>query len=158
MAKPNPVFELSAVEKAGMRELHPLDGALLLMHFAFRGLVLHADRYLEKHGLSRVHHRILYVLARANGISVNGLLDTLGVTKQALHRPMKYLQENGYVVAERDMVEHRVKLLRLTPKGARMERTASDHERAAMQAALGKMSSSDQKAWRDVMLALAKQA
>ena len=141
-----------------MRELHPLDGALLLMHFAFRGLVLHADRYLEKHSLSRVHHRILYVLARADGISVGGLLETLGVTKQALHRPMKYLQENGYVVAERDTVEHRVKLLRLTPKGARMERTASDHERAAMQAALGKMSASDQKAWRDVMLALAKQA
>jgi len=158
MAKPNPVFELPAVEKAGMRELHPLDGALLLMHFAFRGLVLHADRYLEKHSLSRVHHRILYVLARADGISVGGLLETLGVTKQALHRPMKYLQENGYVVAERDTVEHRVKLLRLTPKGARMERTASDHERAAMQAALGKMSASDQKAWRDVMLALAKQA
>ena len=158
MAKPNPVFELPAVEKAGMRELHPLDGALLLMHFAFRGLVLHADRYLEKQRLSRVHHRILYVLARADGISVGRLLETLGVTKQALHRPMKYLQENGYVIAERDAVEHRVKLLRLTPRGARVERTASDHERAAMQAALGRMSASEQKAWREVMIALAKQA
>ncbi len=158
MVKPNPVFELPAVEKAGMRELHPLDGALLLMHFAFRGLVVRADEYLAKHDLSRVHHRILYVLARADGISVGGLLETLGVSKQALHRPMKYLQENGYVVAERDAVEHRVKLLRLTPKGVRMERTASDHERAAMQAALGKMSSSEQQAWRDVMIVLAKQA
>jgi DNA-binding MarR family transcriptional regulator len=63
--------------------------------------------------LSRVHHRILYVLARADGISVGGLLGTLGVTKQALHRPMKYLQENGYVVAERGAIEHRIKLLRL---------------------------------------------
>ena len=158
MAKPNPVFALRAVEKAGLREIHPLDGALLLMHFAFRGLVVHADQYLEKHGLSRVHHRILYVLARTDGISVGGLLETLGVTKQALHRPMKYLQESGYVVAQRDAVEHRVKLLRLTPKGARIERTASDHERAAIQAALGKVSSSEQTAWREVMIALAKQA
>jgi DNA-binding MarR family transcriptional regulator len=158
MAKLNSVFELPAVERAGMRELHPMDGALLLMHFAFRGLVSHADQYLEKHGLSRVHHRILYVLARTDGISVGGLLETLGITKQALHRPMKYLQENGYVVAERDAVEHRVKLLRLTPKGTRMERTASDHERAAMQAALGNMSPTAQKAWREVMIALAKQA
>jgi DNA-binding MarR family transcriptional regulator len=158
MAKANPAFELPAVEKAGLRELHPLDGALLLMHFAFRGLVSQADRYLEKHGLSRVHHRILYVIARADGISVGGLLEVLGVSKQALHRPMKYLQDNGYVVAERDAVEHRVKLLRLTPKGVRIERTASDHERAAMEGALGGMSSSEQKAWREVMTALAKLA
>jgi DNA-binding MarR family transcriptional regulator len=71
---------------------------------------------------------------------------------------LKHLQDNGYVVAERGAVEHRVKLLRLTPKGARMERTASDHERAAMEGALGDVSSSGQKAWRDVMTALAKQA
>lgn len=158
MAKPDSVFELPAVEKAGMRELHPLDGALLLMHFAFRGLVVKADQHLEKHGLSRVHHRILYVLARTDGISVGGLLETLGVTKQALHRPMKYLQENDYVTAERDAVEHRVKLLRLTPKGIRMERAASDYERAAMQAALGRLAPTDQKAWREVMIALARQA
>jgi DNA-binding MarR family transcriptional regulator len=158
MAKASPAFELPAVQKAGIRELHPLDGALLLMHFAFRGLVSQADRYLEKHGLSRVHHRILYVIARADGISVGGLLEVLGVSKQALHRPMKYLQDNGYVVAQRDAVEHRVKLLRLTPKGLRMERTASDHERAAMQGALGGMSSSEQKAWRDVMTSLAAKA
>ncbi len=157
MVKANPAFELPAVKNAGMRELHPLDGALLLMHFAFRGLVSQADQYLEKHDLSRVHHRILYVLARADGISVGGLLETLGISKQALHRPMKYLQDNGYVVAERDAAEHRVKLLRLTPKGVRMERTASDFERSAMESALGKMSSSDQKAWREVMIALARQ-
>jgi hypothetical protein len=39
-----------------------------------------------------------------------------------------------------------------------MERKASDHERAAMECALGGMSSSEQKAWREVMTALAKQA
>lgn len=158
MANANAAFKLPAVEKAGIRELHPLDGALLLMHFAFRGLVTHADRYLVKHGLSRVHHRILYVIARVDGISVGGLLEVLGVSKQALHRPMKHLLDNGYVLAERDAVEHRVKLLHLTSKGARTERAASDHERAAMGGALNGMSTSDQQAWRDIMTALALNA
>ncbi len=158
MDKLKPALKLPVVEKAGIRELHPLDGALLLMHFAFRGLVVQADLYLEKHGLSRVHHRILYVIARTDGISVGGLLEVLGVSKQALHRPMKHLQDNGYVTAERDANERRVKLLRLTAKGTRTERTASDHERAAMESALGGMSPSEQKAWRDVMVALAARA
>jgi DNA-binding MarR family transcriptional regulator len=157
-AKPNPAYELPAVEKAGIRELHPLDGALLLMHFAFRGLVSQADRYLEKHGLSRVYHRILYVIARVDGISVGGLLEVLGVSKQALRRPMKYLRENSCVVAERDANELRVRGLRLTPKGVRVERTDSGDERAAMQSALNGLSSAEQKAWRDVMTEFAKRA
>lgn len=158
MAKAKAAFKLPAVEKAGIREIHPLDGALILMHFAFRGLVSQADRYLAKHELSRVHHRILYVIARADGISIGGLLEVLGVSKQALHRPMKHLLDNDYVAAQRDAAEHRVKLLRLTPKGIRMERAASDHERAAIENALGGASPSERKAWRDVMIALAEQA
>jgi len=151
-------LKLPVLQEAGLRELHPLDGALLLMHFAFRGLVSQADRYLAKQGLSRVHHRILYVIARTDGISVGGLLEVLGVSKQALHRPMKQLQDGGYVVAERHAAERRVKLLRLTPKGRRTERTASGHERAAMGGALVGLPAAGQKAWRDVMEALAAKA
>lgn len=158
MAKAHPVFQLDAVERSGMREIHPLDGALLLMHFAFRGLVSDADRLLERHGLSRVHHRILYVVARCDGISVGELLQVLGVSKQALHRPMKFLQDNGYVLAERDRIQHRVKLLRLTAKGTRLERAASDCERKAMDQALGKVSAAGQLAWREVMIDLAERA
>ena len=158
MAKAKTIFDLPAVEKARIREIHPLDGALLLMHFAFRGLVTQADRYLQKHGLSRVHHRILYVLARTDGISVGELFQTLGITKQALHRPLKFLQDRGHVVAVRDPNHHRVKLLRLTPSGGRVERIASDHERAAMETALGTTSVAHQKAWRSIMIALARQA
>jgi DNA-binding MarR family transcriptional regulator len=158
MVKANSIFTLAPVVNSGMKELHPLDGALILMHFAFRGLISNADQYLAKHGLSRVHHRILYVVARTQGISVGGLLDVLGISKQALHRPMKYLQENGYVVAERDINAHRVKKLKLTAKGIRTERTASEHERAAMGSALEHVSEQAQQSWREIMLALAKQA
>ncbi|OGB21744.1 MAG: transcriptional regulator [Burkholderiales bacterium RIFCSPLOWO2_02_FULL_57_36] len=156
--KKSPAFDLSPVKKSGMRELHPLDGALLLMHFAFRGLVVKADLFLESQGLSRVHHRILYAIVRTEGLSIGGLQDLLGVSKQALHKPLKHLQEEGYVIAERDVVQHRTKLLHLTPKGVRLEQAASDHERKAIQDALGTVSPSQQRVWMEIMTALARNA
>jgi len=155
---PNPAFELPRVADAGMRELHPEDGALLLMHFAFRGLVVKADAYLAEQGLSRVHHRLLYAVARADGISIGQLIELLGVSKQALHRPLKFLQDEGYLVAERDPQQHRSKQLRLTVRGARIEKQASAHEREAMQAALRAVSPGEEEAWRKIMTVLARMA
>jgi DNA-binding MarR family transcriptional regulator len=158
MKKNNPIFDLPSIAKAGMRELQPEDGALLLMHFAFRGLVVKADVFLAGHELTRVHHRMLYAIARSEQLSIGGLIELLGVSKQALHRPLKYLQDAGYVVAQRDAIEHRVKILSLTAKGREVERLASKHEGAAMNAALAKVSPAEQKAWRKVMIALAQMA
>ena len=154
----SPAFDLPRVADAGMRELHPEDGALLLMHFAFRGLVMKADAYLAGQGLSRVHHRVLYAVARADGISIGQLIELLGVSKQALHRPLKYLQDEGYIVAERDPQQHRSKQLRLTVRGARTEKQASAHERVAMETALRGVSPSEQEAWRKIMTVLARMA
>ena len=155
---PNPAFDLPRVADAGMRELHPEDGALLLMHFAFRGLVVKADAFLAEQGLSRVHHRLLYAVARAAGISIGQLIEMLGVSKQALHRPLKFLQDEGYVVAERDPQQHRSKQLRLTVRGARIEKQASAHEREAMETALRGVSAGEQDAWRKIMIVLARMA
>jgi len=154
----SPAFELPQVKTSGMRELHPLDGALLLMHFAFRGLVAKADIFLQGHGLSRVHHRILYAIARTEHLSIGGLQDLLGVSKQALHKPLKHLQDEGYVVAHRDAAQHRTKILQLTPKGIRTENAASEHERSAIAEALGTVSSAQQRAWTEIMTALARRA
>jgi len=154
----NPAFELPHVKTSGLREIHRLDGALLLMHFAFRGLVAEADLYLHRHGLSRVHHRVLYAIARSDGLSVGGLLELLGVSKQALHKPLKQLQDEGYVVAQRDPAQHRTKLLRLTAKGARTENAASKRERKAIGEALKTVKPSHRSAWFDVMEVLARRA
>jgi DNA-binding MarR family transcriptional regulator len=154
----NPAFDLPRVANAGMRELHPEDGALLLMHFAFRGLVMKADAFLAGQGLSRAHHRLLYAVARADGISIGQLIELLGVSKQALHRPLKFLQDEGYIVAERDPAQHRSKKLWLTARGARIEKQASTHEREAMETALQAVSPSEQDAWRKIMTALARMA
>jgi DNA-binding MarR family transcriptional regulator len=138
-----------------LKELHPLDEPLLLMNYALRGLVVEADKFLAAHGLSRVHHRILYVLARSDDMSVGGLLVMLGISKQALHRPMKFLLENGYIKNERLESEHRIRTLTLTPKGRAMEKSATDFERTAMQSAFDLISTKGRAAWLDVMLSLA---
>ena len=65
--------QTSQVNTIDLRKLHPLDEALELMHFGFRGLTVEADRYLDRHGLTRVHHRILYILARRDDVAVLGL-------------------------------------------------------------------------------------
>lgn len=154
----HPAFDLPRAASAGMRPLQPLDGALLLMHFAFRGLVVKADAFLAEQGLSRVHHRLLYAVARAEGISVGQLIELLGVSKQALHRPLKFLQDEGYVMARRDPVQHRTKRLLLTERGRQVEATASRHERDAMEEAMRTVSPDGQDAWREVMTALARMA
>lgn len=154
----HPAFDLPRAANAGMRPMQPLDGALLLMHFAFRGLVVKADEFLAGQGLSRVHHRLLYAVARAEGISVGQLIELLGVSKQALHRPLKYLQDEGYVLAQRDPVQHRTKRLSLTERGREVEAVASRHEQEAMEEAMRTVSPEGQNAWREVMTALARRA
>lgn len=138
-----------------MSPLHELDKALELLHFGFRGLTVEADRYLAQLGLSRVHHRVLYVIARAENITVGALPDTLGISKQALHRPLTQLQNDGLVLHARDPQRHRFKLLTLTDKGAEVEQQASDRERKAIGEALNRVSAEGQHGWYAVMQSLA---
>lgn len=135
--------------------LHELDPALELLHFGFRGLTVDADRYLAELGLSRVHHRVLYVIARAQNITVGLLADTLGISKQALHRPLTQLVSKDLVLHARDPERHRFKQLMLTPQGIEVEQLASAHERAAIDEALSQVAPEGQQAWYVIMQALA---
>ena len=56
------------------------------MYYGWRALRWRADEYLVKLGLSRVHHRILYVVVRRPDIAIGALIETLGISKQALNR------------------------------------------------------------------------
>jgi len=143
-------------QERGLRRLHPLDDALEAMYFGWRGMTREADQYLATLGLSRVHHRMLYAIARREGITITELLDILGVTKQALHRPMKQLIEGGYVVAMRDPSRHRYKCLALTPSGQAVEHQASSHERDVMERAFKRVGRGGRDAWSEVMAAVAR--
>lgn len=145
----------TGLHRASLAKLHDLDAALELMYYGWRGMTLKADQYLATLGLSRPHHRILYVVARQPDISIGALIDVLGISKQALNRPLKRLLERDLLTSNRSAEQHRTKLLRLTPEGQRIERRASDHERKVLRAAFDHVGETGAAAWMAVMAAIA---
>ncbi len=149
--------QAAGLQRASLEKLHDLDAALELMYYGWRGMTLEADEYLAEQGLSRPHHRILYVVARRPDIAIGSLLEVLGISKQALSRPLNLLVERKLVTSKRSPAQHRSKLLRLTAAGQRIEQRASDHERNVMRQAFDRVGASGAAAWMAVMAAIADQ-
>lgn len=134
----------------------PPDDPSALLFFAFRALTAEPDRVLAERGLSRVHHRILYFVGQAPGLRVGRLLATLGVTKQALNRPLRELVRMGLVSATAPALERRARELRLTPEGERLERRLSVAQRRRFDRAFAGAGPAAERGWREVMRRLAK--
>lgn len=145
----------AGLHRASLDKLHDLDAALELMYYGWRGMTLQADAYLAKQGLSRPHHRILYVVARRPDIAIGSLIEILGISKQALSRPLNLLLERKLVTSKRSPEQHRSKLLRLTAAGQKIEQTASGHERKVMREAFDRVGARGAAAWMAVMGAIA---
>lgn len=79
------------------------------------------DEMLARRGLSRVHHRILFFIAKYPGLSMKELLGYLGVSKQALNTPLRQLQEMHLVESVAATDDKRKRLLVFTPEGAKLE-------------------------------------
>jgi DNA-binding MarR family transcriptional regulator len=141
----------AGLHRASLTKLHDLDAALELMYYGWRGMTLMADQYLATLGLSRPHHRILYVVARQPDISIGELIEVLGISKQALNRPLGLLLERDLLTSRRSAEQHRSKLLRLTDAGKRIEQRASDYERKVLRAAFDRVGPSGTAAWTAVM-------
>jgi len=133
-----------------------LHDAIELMYFAYRGFTDRPDRILERRGLGRTHHRILYFIARRPDISVRGLLEVLTVSKQALNAPLRQLMEMHLVAAVAGAQDRRVKHLRLTPEGERLEAELSGAQMRHLQAAFEAAGAGAEAGWRQVMGELAK--
>jgi DNA-binding MarR family transcriptional regulator len=145
----------AGLRRAPLKKLHDLDAALELMYYGWRGMTLLADQYLATLGLSRAHHRILYVVARQPDISIGALIETLGISKQALNRPLGMLLQRKLLTSRRSPEQHRSKLLRLTEEGKRVEARASGHERKVMREAFGRVGPPGAAAWMAVMEVIA---
>jgi DNA-binding MarR family transcriptional regulator len=145
----------AGLHRASLNKLHDLDAALELMYYGWRGMTLAADEYLATLGLSRAHHRILYVVARQPDISIGALIEILGISKQALSRPLSQLLQHELLTARRSPEQHRSKLLRLTEEGRRVEQRASGHERKVMREAFDRAGKPGAAAWMAVMEAIA---
>jgi DNA-binding MarR family transcriptional regulator len=121
------------------------------MYFGFRGLVDAPDRLLAKRGLGRMHHRVLYFIARQPGLSVGDLLERLAITKQALHRPLRDLQSRRLVAMRADRVDRRVRRLALSKDGAALEARLSGMQRAHLAAIFRAAGRKAETGWRAVM-------
>jgi DNA-binding MarR family transcriptional regulator len=131
------------------------DDAPALLFFAFRALTAEPDRMLAERGLGRVHHRILYFVARSPGVRVGGLLATLGVSKQAMHGPLRDLLRSGLVAATAAAGNRRAKELRLTPEGERLERRLTGAQRRRFARAFRGAGADAEHGWREIMSRLA---
>ncbi|HOX52652.1 MAG TPA: MarR family transcriptional regulator [Fibrobacteria bacterium] len=134
-----------------------LNQALELFHFAYRAFTAGPDRILESRGLQRVHHRILYFVGRNPDLSVNGLLGILGVSKQALNAPLRQLLEMRLVDNQLDPQDRRIRRLRLTADGAKLETSLSGQQRRAMDRIFQRSGPGAEQAWRDVMAAIGEE-
>lgn len=132
-----------------------LNEVLELFYFGFRAFTQGPDRLLEARGLQRVHHRILYFVARHPNLTVGTLLEILAVTKQALHAPLRQLLEMGLVESRSAAVDRRQRLLRLTLEGERLERALSGSQRKKMASVFAAAGPEAERAWRSIMQAVA---
>ena len=135
-----------------------LRDAIELLYFGYRSFTDRADRILEKRGLGRVHHRILYFIGRRPGLSVGGLLEVLAVTKQALNAPLRQLIQMGLVVQVAGESDRRVRSLRLTGTGEALEAELSGVQMDQLGETFGGAGEGAEAGWRLVMAGLAKQS
>ncbi len=132
-----------------------LRAAIERFYFAYRAFTAGADRVLDGRGLSRVHHRILYFVGRQPGSSVKDLLATLAITKQALNAPLRQLIEQGLVLSGGDDADGRVRRLRLSSEGLRLEAKLTATQMALLAAAFGEAGAAGTAGWFAVMEAVA---
>jgi len=131
------------------------DEAIELVYFAWRELVAKPDRLLARRGLNRVHHRILYCIARGPGITIGGLCGVLDVSKQAVHQPLATLIDATLVARTVDATNRRVRRLTLTARGVQLEARLAAAQRARFETAFTAAGPVAEAHWREVMKLIA---
>ena len=129
--------------------------AIELLFFGYREFTAQPDRILERRGLGRVHHRVLYFVGRNPNISVKGLLEILAVSKQALSAPLRQLMQMKLIAMAADAEDRRVKRLVLTEAGRRLEADLTGAQMQRLSAAFDGAGPADEAGWARVMEALA---
>jgi DNA-binding MarR family transcriptional regulator len=132
--------------------------AIELLFFGYREFTDRPDRILERRGLGRVHHRILYFVGANPDVSVKGLLEILRVSKQALSAPLRQLVAMDLVAMVAGSADRRVKRLTLTAEGRRLEGELTGAQMQHLSAALDVAGADAQAGWLGVMEALARPA
>ncbi len=133
-----------------------LDPLTAVFFMAWRTLASAADAVLAPEGLGRLHHRILYAVARLPSVSVGDLAGALGITRQALHRPLAELKERGLVRVDVVKENRRERALTVTPKGKKLEDRATSAQQDEIARAFASVSEAEARGWVRVQFALAE--
>jgi DNA-binding MarR family transcriptional regulator len=131
------------------------DRLLALFFMAWRGFAAEADAILAPHGLGRLHHRILYAVARLPGIRIGDLATTLGITRQGLHGPLAELERRRLVVRRVAKESARDRAVFVTKRGASLEDAASSAQRRQLERAFAELGDAAARGWIAVQRALA---
>ena len=140
-----------------MNRQDELNLALESMHFGFRAMTYRPDQRLAELGLARVHHRLLYFVARHPDCSINELLGTMRITKQYLNRPMRQMIDLGYIAQRTDSSDHRVRRLSLSARGKKLEHELTEVQRRRFAEIFKQAGPTAEKYWRQVMALLSEQ-
>lgn len=124
--------------------------------YSYRAFTAKPDEMLARRGLGRVHHRILFFIARNPGLSVSQLLAALGVTKQALNIPLRQLLERDLIRSEAADNDKRKRLLGLTPEGSKLEKALRREQDRLLQRAFSEAGEEAVKGWMAVNRAIAQ--
>lgn len=136
----------------GDKDLHE---AIELMYFAYRTFTEEPDRLLAKRGLNRSHHRILYFVARQEEVSVGQLLNILQISKQSMNQPLQQLVTMGMVLQKKSPTDKRIKLLRLSAKGKRLQQLLTLAQLDLLENVAANLKSNEFSGWMATMRELA---
>ena len=128
--------------------------AMEAFFFGYQAFTAKADEMLERRGLSRVHQRIVFFIARYPGLNVKELLELLGVSKQALNMPLRQLQEMHLVESVASETDKRKRLLELSTEGLRFEQSLRREQVKLLQRAFNEAGEEAVNGWLAVNLAL----
>ncbi|MEY1661777.1 MarR family winged helix-turn-helix transcriptional regulator [Isoalcanivorax beigongshangi] len=130
--------------------------ALAAFFKAYQAFTARPDDMLARRGLSRVHHRILFFIARSPELSVSELLARLKVSKQALNVPLRQLVQMRLVDSRTDADDKRKRLLVLTADGLKLEAALRKEQIRLLRQCFEQLDDSAVAGWLEVNLALAR--
>ena len=122
-----------------------------LLFFAYRDSTGDPDAVLAERGYGRAHHRAIHFIKRRPGITIAGLLDILGVTKQSLNRVLRQLVADGLVLSTTGITDRRQRHLRLSAEGEELERQLSEPQRARLRRAFSEAGPEAVAGFREVL-------
>ncbi|WP_288841941.1 MarR family winged helix-turn-helix transcriptional regulator [uncultured Deefgea sp.] len=134
-----------------------IEADIELLFYGYRAFTAQADALLAERQWGRVHHRVLYFVARHPGVAIHQLLSKLGVSKQALHGPLKALQTAKLITSQSGDHDKRVKNLYLTPLGQQLEHELTSPQRELLLRIESELGAEVTTAWRQMMSTLSQQ-